>query len=95
MFTHYIANDSGVANQEMQQFFKDVLLTLMTDAEKSAFYRAVIDKFLTKPSDTISQKAVVESLLKIEIKEVDLVLYLAHSLGLSSTIGLKQDASYP
>lgn len=54
----------------------------MTEEEKRTFYRTVIDKFLTKPNEIISQKAVVESLLNIEIPETDLVLYLANGLGL-------------
>jgi len=82
LFTHFIAYDSGHPRRQMQNFLKDVLLKLMTPSEKSAFFNAIIDKFLSTPNDTISQKSVVESLLAIEVSANDLVLYLAKGLGL-------------
>lgn len=54
LFTHFIAFDSGHPRRQMQHFLKDVLLKLMTPAEKSEFFNAIIDKFLAVPNDTIS-----------------------------------------
>ena len=45
----------------------------MTTKEKSELFRKLIDKFLTKPQEIISQKAVVEALLNIDITEIDLI----------------------
>jgi len=59
-----------------------VLLKLLTADEKATFINTVIDKFLSKPSDMISQKSVVESLLFIEISATDLMVYLSKGLGL-------------
>ena len=88
LFTHFIANDSGNARKQMKFFFKDVLLKqLLTPKERSFVFEAIMDKFLKTPSDLISQKSIIESLLFIEIPTNDLVLYLARGLGLHGEPG--------
>ena len=72
----------------MKFFFKDVLLKqLLTPKERSFVFEAIMDKFLKTPSDLISQKSIIESLLFIEIPTNDLVLYLARGLGLHGEPG--------
>ena len=83
LFTHFIANDSGNARRQMQVFFKEFLLKqLLTPKEKSFLFEQIMDKFLKTPSELISQKSIIESLLFIEVPSNELVLYLAKGLGL-------------
>lgn len=71
-----------VTRSLMLEVIKDRIWSIMEPAERTSFFAALVQEYLSKPETSFSQRAVVEALDSLRLPAGDLIQFLVGTLGL-------------